>query len=284
MHKGVCCAACAKPAQHSAGGPQPFSIHGPTSTQPSPLHPTTCILARDLPRFWSQLCRCLAHITFATLALPADKVQRFAALLHAAARHLPDPSKGCYKIVHLQHFDKRSRRDAAVKGSIFYYLDLEGTTSDFVDNQSIWLDALKSIAQQVGGSCKNFRSINQQHMTVRSFRLRDATNSFHHIRKEVQAHPATMNCAGIRIQQSVTQALEAGADHGFVVHAYFYKPQARYPVCLYSSCMQASHHARLQGEQMRRKQKAAAADQAACQAAVEQVLEQLILGIGHCVV
>lgn len=119
-------------------------------------------------------------------------------------------------------------------------------------------------------------------MTVRSCSLRDATKSFHQIRKEVRAHPATMKCAGIRIQQSVDQALEAQPDQGLIAHAYFYKPQARYPVCLYSSCMQASHHVRLQHEQMQRNQKAAAAAEgAASSAAVQQVLEELILDISH---
>ena len=60
MHQGVCCAACAKPAQHSAGRRQPCSIQGTSTTQPPPLQPHTCILARDLPRFWCQLRRCLA--------------------------------------------------------------------------------------------------------------------------------------------------------------------------------------------------------------------------------
>lgn len=113
-------------------------------------------------------------------------------------------------------------------------------------------------------------------MTVRSFSLRDATKSFQRIRKAVQAQPATMGCAGIRIQQSVDQALEAGSDQGIVAHGYFYQPQARYPVCLYSSCMQASYHVRLQDELMRQKQKA---DEAAQNTAVQHVLDQLVLSI-----
>lgn len=60
MHQGVCCAACAKPAQHSAGTPQHCSIQGPSSTQPPPLHPHICILTGALPGCWCQLCRCLA--------------------------------------------------------------------------------------------------------------------------------------------------------------------------------------------------------------------------------
>ena len=83
------------------------------------------------------------------------------------------------------------------------------------------------------------------------------------------------------------QALKAepGSDQGLIAHGYFYKPQARYPVCLYSSCMQASHHVRLHDEQMRQTQKAttvpvAASDGAAMEAAVEKVLEQLSLSMG----
>ena len=56
-----------------------------------------------------------APITFATLALPADKAKSFAALLHAAARHLPDLSTGCYKLVDLQLYNHRTRPDATVK-------------------------------------------------------------------------------------------------------------------------------------------------------------------------
>lgn len=162
-----------------------------------------------------------AHITFATLALPAGREQEFAALLRAASGSLPELTTGCYKIVDLQHYDKRTRRDAAIKGSNFYYLDLNSATEEFIRTQFVWLDALKSIAHQVSGSCTDVRTIEHQHMTVRSFSLRDATKSFQRIRKAVQAQPATMGCAGIRIQQSVDQALEAGSDQGIVAHGYF---------------------------------------------------------------
>ena len=268
------------------GNPAAFKgLPPPSHHHFTPIHAYLQEICQDCGASFADGWLDTAHITFATLAVPADKVQSFAALLHAAARHLPDLSTGCYKIVDLQHYDKRSRRDAAVKGSNFYYLDLESSTPEFVDNQLVWLDALKSIAQQVRGSCKDFRNVHQQHMTVRSFSLRDATESFHRIRKEVQGHPTTMHCAGIRVQQPVDQALDSRAGQGLIAHAFFYTPQARYPVCLYSSCMQASYHVRLQHEQMQRKQKAAAAaaaEVAAGKAAVQQVLEQLVFDISHC--
>ncbi|KAL3143615.1 hypothetical protein ABBQ38_002412 [Trebouxia sp. C0009 RCD-2024] len=217
-----------------------------------------------------------AHITFASLALPAGREQEFVALLHAAAATLPDLTTGCYKIVDLQHYDKFTRQDAAIKGTNFYYLDLDSTSEDFIRTQLLWLDVLHKTAEQVNGRCTDTRSIEHQHMTVRSFSLRDATKSFHRIRKEVQARPATMRCAGIRIQQSVDQALQARSNQGIIAHGYFYQLQARYPVCLYSSCMQASYHVRRQDELMRHKHKA---NVAAENAVVKHMLNQLALSV-----
>ncbi len=214
------------------------------------------------------------HITFASLALPAGREQEFVALLHAAAATLPDLTTGCYKIVDLQHTDKEYRQKADVKGTNFYLLDLDSTSEDFICTQFLWLDALHKTAQQVKGSCTDIRSIERQHMSVRAFSLEDAAKSFRRIRREVQARPATMKCAGIRIQQTVDQIVQAGSNPGIIAHGYFYKLQARYPVCLYSSCMQASYHVRRQDELMRHKHKA---NVAAEHAVVKHMLNQLAL-------
>ena len=108
-------------------------------------------------------------------------------------------------------------------------------------------------------------------MTVRSFSLRTAARSFEQLAKAVRANPATMRCAGIRVQQSVDQALEAGTKQALIAHAYFHKPLARYPVPLYTSCEAASHAIVLADKQRRLQRR----DAAVLEAAVNDILGRL---------
>ena len=216
------------------------------------------------------------HITFASLALPVGREQEFVVLMNAAAATLPDLATGCYKIVDLQHTDKEHRDKADIKGTNFYYLNLDSTSEDFIRAQFLWLDALRKAAQQVNGSCTDARGIERQHMSVRAFSLRDAAVVLPYVRRQVRARPATMKCAGIRIQQSMDQAVQAGSNQGIIAHGYFYQLVARYPVCLYSSCKQASYHVRLRDELTRHKNKA---NQTAENAVVKNMLEQLALTV-----
>ena len=107
---------------------------------------------------------------FAKTVVPASQMSGWTAdqvqifaLMHAVARHLPDLGTGCYKIENLQRYDKRCS----------------------------------------GSSCKRFKNLDQQHTTVCSFSLKDATNRFQHTRDEVQAHSAVVKCARVRSQHSV---------------------------------------------------------------------------------
>lgn len=219
----------------------------------------------------------IAHITFAALRLPASKLKSFADLMTEAAADLPELTTGTYKICDMAHYDKRNRVDAAQKGSNFYYLDVQSTTTDFINIQHIWFHTLKCIAKKVGGTCNELEGIDRQHMTIRSFSLRNARQAFQELRKSVKMRPATMRCAGLRILQAVDQALESGSGQGIIAHGYMYMLQARYPVSLFSSGKQASYHI-WHAAKEQRKQKAHAA---AIEAAVDHVLDQLLLSISQ---
>ena len=214
-----------------------------------------------------------AHITFANIDLPADKVHSFSSAFTQNVAELPALTSGCYNITDLKHFKKPSRRDISTKGSSFYYLDLDSTTADFQETQELWIQALQQTVRELGGKCDDIRRNREQHMTVRSFSLRTAAGSFEQLAKAVRANPATMRCAGIRVQQSVDQALEAGTKQALIAHAYFHKPLARYPVPLYTSCEAASHAIVLADKQRRLQRR----DAAVLEAAVNDILDRLSL-------
>ena len=214
-----------------------------------------------------------AHITFANIDLPADKVHSFSSAFTQNVAELPALTSGCYNITDLKHFKKPSRRDISTKGSSFYYLDLDSTTADFQETQELWIQALQQTVRELGGKCDDIRRNREQHMTVRSFSLRTAARSFEQLAKAVRANPATMRCAGIRVQQSVDQALEAGTKQALIAHAYFHKPLARYPVPLYTSCEAASHAIVLADKQRRLQRR----DAAVLEAAVNDILDRLSL-------
>ncbi len=214
-----------------------------------------------------------AHITFANIQLPTDKVCSFSSAFTQKVAELPALTSGCYNITDLKHFKKASRRDISTKGSSFYYMDLDSTTSDFQDTQELWVQALQQTVRELGGKCNDIRRNREQHMTVRSFSLRTAAGSFEQLAKALRANPATVRCAGIRVQQSVDQALETGNKQALIVHAYFHKLLARYPVPLYISCEAASHAIVLADKQRRLQRR----DAAALEAAVNDVLDCLSL-------
>ncbi len=214
-----------------------------------------------------------AHITFANIHLPTDQVQSFTSAFTQKVAELPALTSGCYSITDLKHFKKPSRCDISTKGSSFYYLDLDSTTAGFQETQELWIQALQKTVHELGGKCSDIRRNWEQHMTVRSFSLRTAAGSFEQLAKAVRAIPATMRCAGIRVQQSVDQALEAGTKQELIAHAYCHKPLARYPVPLYISCEAASHAIVLADKQRRLQRR----DAAALEAAVNDVLDRLSL-------
>ena len=215
----------------------------------------------------------IVHITFATVVLPADKVQDFKDIFAGRAAALPSLTAGCYDITSLELYRKEHRRDKATKGSDFYFFDVNSTTPGFEDTLRKWSDALRKAAYQTNGNCADFMSMKEQHITVRSFSLKTAKDSFRIVQKEVRNHPATIQCAGIRIQQSVDQALEEGTGQLLSAHAYFQKPVARYPVPLYTSCDAASHRIRLADNQRRMQIKNAAISDAT----VDDIIEKMVV-------
>ncbi|DBA81287.1 TPA: hypothetical protein ACH3X2_006904 [Trebouxia sp. C0005] len=188
-------------------------------------------------------------------------------------QELPALTSGCYNVTDLKHFTKASRRDISTRGSSVYYLDLDSTTTGFQETQQLWIQALQKTVHELGGKCSDIRRNQEQHMTVRSFSLTTAAGSFDQLAKAVRANPATMRCAGIRIQQSVDQALEAGTKQELIAHGYFHKPLARYPVPLYSSCEAASHQTVLADKQRRLQRR----DAAVLESAINAILNQLSL-------
>lgn len=198
-----------------------------------------------------------AHITFADVQLPSHQVQKFAGAFSQATAELP-PLTGCYNITDLKLHRKDNRRDSHIKGDSFYYLDLNSTSSQFQDTQQLWARALQKTVCNLGGRCDDIRGNQEQHMTIRSFSLRTAAGSFHQVAKAVRANPARMRCAGIRIQQSVSQALEAGNGQGLTAYGYCHLLLARYPVPLYTSCEAASHGIVLADKERRLRRKEAA--------------------------
>jgi len=214
-----------------------------------------------------------AHITFANIHLPTDKVDSFTSVFTQKIKELPALTSGCYNITDLKHFRKASRRDITTKGSSFYYLDLDSTNLDVQDTQELWIQALQKTVHELGGKCSDIRRNREQHMTVRSFSLTTAAGSFDQVAKAVRANPATMRCAGIRIQQSVDQALEAGTKQALTAHGYFHKPLARYPVPLYISCEAASHGIVLADKQRRLQRR----DAAVLETVINDILDRLSL-------
>ena len=240
----------------------------PSHHQITPIHTLLEHICPETGATFPDVWLDTAHVTFATLKLPAQRVQRFVDLFAAEASNLPDLSSGTYKIKDLNYYVRPNKRDAIV-------LDLESTSTDFVRIQRIWFNTLQRIARQVDGSCHDFRSIQDQHMTVRSYSVRNATRSFQLIKTQVQAQPATMQCAGLRIQQAVDQALDTGSTQGIIGRGYFYKPLARYPVPLYSSAKAASDFVRLAHQQQCRQK----AEAGATSAAIDDVLDRLVQSI-----
>ena len=214
-----------------------------------------------------------AHITFANIYLPINRVHSFTSAFTQKVVELPALTSGCYNITDLKHFTKASRRDISTRGSSFYYLDLDSTTTGFQETQQLWIQALQKTVHELGGKCSDIRRNQEQHMTVRSFSLTTAAGSFDQLAKAVRANPATMRCAGIRIQQSVDQALEAGTTQELIAHGYFHKPLARYPVPLYSSCEAASHQTVLADKQRRLQRR----DAAVLESAINDILDRLSL-------
>ena len=214
-----------------------------------------------------------AHITFASITLPTDKVHSFKSVFSQNTAELPALTSGCYNITDLKHFKKPSRRDISTKGSSFYYLDLDSTTADFQETQELWIQALQQTVHALGGNCTDVHSNQDQHMTIRAYSLRTAAGSFNQLAKAVRANPATMRCAGIRVQQSVDQALEAGNKQALIVHAYLHKLLARYPVPRYISCEAASHAIVLADKQRRLQRR----DAAVLESAINDILDHLSL-------
>jgi len=214
-----------------------------------------------------------AHITFASINLPIDKVHSFKSVFTQNTAELPRFTSGCYNITDLKLFINPDRHDAHIKGDRYYCLDLDSTTSDFKDTQELWIQALQQTVHDLGGNCSDIHSNQDQHMTIRAYSLKTAAGSFNQLAKAVRANPATMRCAGIRIQQSVDQALEAGTKQALIAHAYFHKPLARYPVPLYTSCEAASHAIVLADKQRRLQCR----DAAALESVIRDVLDLLSL-------
>ena len=192
-----------------------------------------------------------AHITFATLRLPLDKLQMFTAAFTEAAAQLPSLSSESYAITGLALQKKPGRHEKHIKGDSFYYLDLESASINFVTIQRLWLEALRKTAHKCSGWCIDEKSMQRQHMTIRSFSLRTAAGSFDQVARAVQLHPATIQCAGIRIQQSVDDAMDSQTGMGMIAHGYLHSLLVRYPVPLYSSCVAASQIIRLADSQRR---------------------------------
>ena len=214
-----------------------------------------------------------AHITFASINLPTDKVHSFKSVFSQNTAELPALTSGCYNITDLNVFINPDRHDADTKGDRYYCLDLDSTTSDFQDTQELWIQALQQTVHDLGGECSDIHSNQDQHMTIRAYSLKTAARSFDQLAKAVRANPATMRCAGIRIQQSVDQALEAGTKQALIAHGYFHKPLARYPVPLYISCEAASHGIFLADKQRRLQRR----DAAVLESAVNDILDRLSL-------
>ena len=183
----------------------------------------------------------IAHVTFATLKLPVSKLQMFKNLFSQTAARLPPLSQCWYKIVGLKLHSKPSRREKHFKGDTFYYLDLESHTLEFEEIQGQWLQALRETAVKCNGRCVDERNMQRQHMTIRSFSLKTAAGSVSKVEEAVQKYPATIQCAGIRIQQNIDDAMHPQTGQGIISHAYLHKLQVRYVVPLYSSCVAASY-------------------------------------------
>ena len=256
------------------------SSHAAFASKPPPAHHNYTAIHDFLAHICPQLGGSFAdvwldtaHITFANIHLPTDKVCSFSSAFTQKVAELPALTSGCYNITDLKHFKKAYRRDSGTKGSSFYYLDLDSTTSDFQETQELWVQALQKTVHDMGGKCNDIRRNREQHMTVRSFSLKTAAGSFDQLAKAVRANPATMRCAGIRIQQSVDQALEAGTKQALIAHGYFHKALARYPVPLYISC-EAASHAIVHADKQRRLQRR---DAAVLEAAINDIVDCLSL-------
>ena len=214
-----------------------------------------------------------AHITFASINLPTDKVHSFKSVFSQNTAELPALTSGCYNITDLTLFINPDRQDADTRGDRYYCLDLDSTTSDFQDTQELWLQVLQQTVYDLGGNCTDIHSNQDQHMTIRAYSLRTAAGSFNQLAKAVRANPATMRCAGIKIQQSVDQALESGNKRALITHGYLHKLLARYPVPLYISCEAASHAIVLADKQRCLQRR----DAAVLEAAINDILDHLSL-------
>ena len=214
-----------------------------------------------------------AHITFASIKLPTDKVDSFKSVFSQNTAELPALTSGCYNITDLNLFISPDRHDTDTKGDRHYCLDLDSTTSDFKDTQELWLQVLQQTVYDLGGNCTDIHSNQDQHMTIRAYSLRTAAGSFDQLAKAVRANPATMRCAGIKIQQSVDQALESGNKQALITHGYLHKLLARYPVPLYISCEAASHAIVLADKQRCLQRR----DAAVLEAAINDILNHLSL-------
>ncbi len=221
-----------------------------------------------------------AHITLGAVRLPAAAVKHFKADFTEVTATLPSLTSGCYKITSLQHYAKPHRRDISTKGGNFYFFKLDLMTSEFANVLYSWYQALHSTVLQLGGWVVDpgFRRMQEHHMTIRSFSLRTAADSFAQVARAVQVNPATMGCLGIRIQQSVDQALEEGTDQALVAHGYFYQLQARYPVPLYTSCEAASRGIVRTDTQHRMRKKDAAIMEAIVDDVLDKLLEHITFG------